>query len=475
MVMTEKYSTRSAEIRSKLDYPVVDCDGHIQEMVPVMEDYVRDVAGADVARDWVKSHRDPVTADRPGQRKGGAGWWNLTANTDDYASCMVPKLLYERMDRIGVDFSILFPSIVGLGVRRYRDEEMRRTVVRAYNKYAVDLLEGYRDRLMPVASIPMDTPELAIEELEYAHSIGHKAAVFGFGVSRPVKNADEDDFFFGGMTVRPELFAMDSDYDYDRVWAKCQDLGFAVVSHGGGSIGGAYSSSSYIFNHIGTLSIGHRHLVKSLFMGGVTRRFPKLRFGFLEGGVTWAVGLLCDTLAHWEKRNAKTILDLDPARLDRDRIAMLIEQYGNDRAKAHAKDMRAWLDRPQNLPPENLDEFHAAHIESEDDFRDLWMPKFFYGCEADDRGVATAFHRKSNPFEEPLHAMLGSDISHWDIPHMDETLEEAYELLEHEAISEDDFKAFVSTNCIKLHGEVNPDFFTGTVVEDEAKKVLSGG
>ena len=53
-------------------------------------------------------------------------------------------------------------------------------------------------------------------------------------------------------------------------------------------------------------------------------------------------------------------------------------------------------------------------------------------------------------------------------------LEEAYELVEHEAITEEDFKAFVSTNCIKLHGEVNPDFFTGTVVEDEAKKVLAG-
>ena len=122
MVMTERYSTKSAEIRSKLDYPVVDCDGHIQEMVPVMEDYVRDVAGGDVAKEWAKTHRDPVTAERPGQRKGGAGWWNLTANTDDYASCMVPKLLYERMDRIGVDFSILFPSIIGLGVRRCRDE-----------------------------------------------------------------------------------------------------------------------------------------------------------------------------------------------------------------------------------------------------------------------------------------------------------------------------------------------------------------
>src|SRR3954451_2733077 len=126
------------------------------------------------------------------------------------------------------------------------------------------------------------------------------------------------------MTVSAELFAMDSDYDYDPVWAKCQELGFAVVSHGGGSIGGARSSSSYVFNHIGTLSVGHRHMVKALFMGGVTRRFPGLRFAFLEGGVTWAVGLLCDTFAHWEKRNARTIGDLDPSRIDKDRVAELI-------------------------------------------------------------------------------------------------------------------------------------------------------
>src|SRR3954447_16083255 len=86
MVMTERYSTKSAEIRGKLDYPVVDCDGHIQEMVPVMADYVSDVAGADKAKEWLATHRDPVTVERPGQRVGGAGWWNLTANTDDYAS-----------------------------------------------------------------------------------------------------------------------------------------------------------------------------------------------------------------------------------------------------------------------------------------------------------------------------------------------------------------------------------------------------
>lgn len=43
MAVTETYPTRSAEIRARLDYPVVDADGHIQEMVPVLEDYVREI------------------------------------------------------------------------------------------------------------------------------------------------------------------------------------------------------------------------------------------------------------------------------------------------------------------------------------------------------------------------------------------------------------------------------------------------
>jgi hypothetical protein len=49
---------------------------------------------------------------------------------------------------------------------------------------------------------------------------------------------------------------------------------------------------------------------------------------------------------------------------------------------------------------------------------------------------------------------------------MNEVLEEAYELVEHELITPDDFREFVFTNAARLHTALNPDFFKGTVVED---------
>ena len=52
------------------------------------------------------------------------------------------------------------------------------------------------------------------------------------------------------------------------------------------------SMSSYVFNHLSMLAEGQQSLAKSLFLGGVTRRFPGMNFAFLEGGVSWAAALL---------------------------------------------------------------------------------------------------------------------------------------------------------------------------------------
>ncbi len=48
---------------------------------------------------------------------------------------------------------------------------------------------------------------------------------------------------------------------------------------------------------------------------------------------------------------------------------------------------------------------------------------------------------------------------------MREVMHEAYELVEHEVITPEQFKSFVFTNPASLHLGMNPDFFKGTVVE----------
>jgi predicted TIM-barrel fold metal-dependent hydrolase len=85
------------------------------------------------------------------------------------------------------------------------------------------------------------------------------------------------------------VLGIDSPYDYDPVWAKCVELGIPPTFHSGSSSQGLrLSPTNFVYNYIGHFAaVGHA-VAKAIFLGGVTRRFPQLNFGFLEGGVGWA-------------------------------------------------------------------------------------------------------------------------------------------------------------------------------------------
>ena len=57
---------------------------------------------------------------------------------------------------------------------------------------------------------------------------------------------------------------------------------------------------------------------------------------------------------------------------------------------------------------------------------------------------------------------------------MREVLEEAYELVDHELLSEADFRDFTFGNVTRLYGSMNPDFFEGTAVADACRRELAG-
>jgi len=73
-----------------------------------------------------------------------------------------------------------------------------------------------------------------------------------------------------------------------------------------------------------------------------------------------------------------------------------------------------------------------------------------------------------------LSAMFGSDIAHWDVPDQSHVLDEAWELVEHELITTDDFADFVFGNPVRFHAGANPGFFKGTVVEAAVEQLLAG-
>src|SRR5216683_3104676 len=207
-----------------------------------------------------------TVAERARRRVGQEAFWSSPCeNVLDRATAMLPRLMYERLDDLGIDFCVVYPT-AGLGYHRMPDTRMRRAICRAYNVFAADQFRGLEDRVIPAAIIPMYTPEEAIEEIEFAATqLGYKVIMVGGMMRRPVPALAEE---------RPDAVA------------------------------------------------------KALFFGGVTRRFPDLNFAFLEGGVGWACMLYADLIGHWEKRNGQAIQGTHPSKLDVKKLLEYTQKYG---------------------------------------------------------------------------------------------------------------------------------------------------
>src|SRR5437899_950862 len=134
---------------------------------------------------------------------------------------------------------------------------------------------------------------------------------------------------------------------------------------------------------IGHFAAAGEAVCKALFMGGVTRRFPTLRCAFLEGGVGWACNLYADLIGHWDKRNPQGLENYNPANLDREQLADLYWRYGGKLATERFAPM-ARSGTPPGGPEDGVDDWAACHIARAEDIRDLFIPHFYFGCEADD-------------------------------------------------------------------------------------------
>jgi hypothetical protein len=270
-------------------------------------------------------------------------------------------------------------------------------------------------------------------------------------------------------------FVLDSPYDYDPLWQRMLELGVVPVFHPVGmGWGGRVSVTNYVFNHVGNFAAGNETICRALFLGGVLRRFPGLRFAFLEGGASWASTLYAELIAHWEKRSGDRVAHYDPSALDTEQIAALMREHGSKRFQRHAdalQDALHVLSDPDEDPLAG-DEFAACGIRRAEDIRDLFREHFHFGCEADDPLTGAAFDTSRNPFGARLRAMLGSDIGHWDVPDMASVLSEAWELVERGLLGEEDFREFAFGNAVHLYTGANPHFFEGSVVEGDVAREI---
>ena len=484
---------RASDVKPLLNHPVVDADGHYIETMPILKPYlidsVRELAGADLAKrvengeaglDYDETVLRPWSKLSEAEKRNNwiprPPWWSLpAANTLDRATAQIPKLMASRLDDLGIDFAVMYPSRT-LTATAIKDTDLRRATCRSLNKFYAEVYKPYADRMTPVAQIPTHTPEEAIAELEYAVSLGFKAVMINGLVHRPLEATTKDSGNrpnWGSVAgTRIDVLGIDSDYNYDPFWKRCVELKVAPASHTPGmGWGSRQSPSNYMFNHIGSFGAAMEATTRGLFMGGVTKRFPELSFGMLEGGVGWAVSLLGDTLEHWEKRNRSTIGNLDPKRIDNDLMMKLFAEYGDKFFRADAKGLRESFAGLEPEPP-YTDEWTALGVSSRQELIDLYVQHFYFGCEADDMSVAWAFNSKLNPGNSRIRAMFSSDAGHWDVQDMTEILGEAYELVEEGHITDEDFHDFTFGFPVSFYSSLNKDFFKGTRVEGQVAKYL---
>jgi predicted TIM-barrel fold metal-dependent hydrolase len=485
----------ASEVRKHIDHPVVDADGHYIETMPILKPYlidsVREIAGGDLAakvesgaagmdyddtvlRPWSKlswEQRRAAGISRP-------PWWTLpAANTLDRATAQIPKLMASRLDELGIDFAVMYPSRM-LTATAIPDPALRQATCRSLNRFFAEAYKPYADRMTPVAQIPTHTPEEAIAELDYAvGTLGLKAIMINGLVHRPLtppaEIAGSRPNWGATLASRIDTLGLDSEYDYDPLWKRCIELKVSPASHSPGmGWGSRQSPSSYVYNHIGSFGAAMEATCKGLFMGGVTHRFPELAFGLLEGGVGWAVTLLNDLIEHWDKRNSKTIHDLDPARIDSNLMMELFETYQDEVYGPSAPGLAESFARLEPEPP-FTDEWEACGIRRPMDIVKNFVPKFYFGCEAEDSSVAWAFNRKLNPARSKLRAMFSSDISHWDVSEMKYVLGESWELVEHGHITEEDYRDFVFAYPAQFYTNLNKGFFKGTRVESQVEQMLN--
>jgi hypothetical protein len=188
----------------------------------------------------------------------------------------------------------------------------------------------------------------------------------------------------------------------------------------------------------------------------------------MEGGVAVGVRLYGDLVGRFEKRGPGGLDRLDLRNIDTAELARLAPRYHPRLAGLPEDRLVPFL----GVEDGSVNDFEQTGAQQPEDIRDQFCRSFYWGCEGDDRLVAVAYDTRVNPLGAVIPAFVGSDIGHWDVPDFTHPLQEAYEQVEHDLLTPEQFRDFTFTNSVRFYAGDRNDFFAGTAVEDAARAVV---
>ena len=393
--------TKAAEIRAGLSHPIIDADGHFVEVAPLLNEemltYLEEMGGPEVrdryALDTGLTDTSTVLAGHPGARGAGwnamPSWWGwATENTRDRATAHLPALLYERLDEIGIDFTILYPSMT-LAYLEVADDELIGLRCRAANRALANLFAPYRDRTTVGALVPMLDPKLAVDELEYAvRELGFKTAVFAGSRPAPDRRGRRLPARHVRRRQRVRLRPALGEVRRARYRARVPQLA-AVAPRD--AIGNELRVQPHRWprreSRIAVQVVVP--LRRDAPLPHAALRIPRRRRRLGVQPARRPRRPLGE--AQRAARSARSI----PTGSTSTRSSRCSSGTATTECTPGSAELRAYFTRP-SARPEQLDEFAAAALTSVADIRDRFVPNFYFGCEADDRLVAWAFAEHVN-------------------------------------------------------------------------------
>ena len=294
------------------DFPVFDADNHLYETRDAFTrhlpdkykhviDYV-EVRGRTkiVVRGQISEYIPNPTFDvvaRPGAQEeyfriGNPEGKSYREIIGDPMKCIPafrePAPRIELMDELGVDRTLMFPTLASLLEERLRDDPLAiHVIVHSLNEWLYETWQfNYEDRIFTTPVITLPIVEKAIEELEWCVERGAKtvlirpAPVPGYGGSRSFGFEEFDPFWqrVVDLDVLVSMHASDSGYSrYQSDWTGPMEMlpfrpdAFRMMTHGKRPI---------------------EDTMSALVCHGVITRFPELRIAAVENGGDWVIPFL---------------------------------------------------------------------------------------------------------------------------------------------------------------------------------------
>ena len=172
----------------------------------------------------------------------------------------------RAMDEQGIDVEVLTVNAYWYAA----DRDVAARLIPAQNEALVRAVASHRDRFVPMATVALQHPDLAAEQLQYAVE---KLGMRGAGIGATV-NGDE--------LANPK---------FDPFWAKAESLGALIFMHPAGvpELRDRLQGNGFLTNVIGnpletTIALSH------LIFEGTLDRFPRLKLcGAHAGGFSAVV------------------------------------------------------------------------------------------------------------------------------------------------------------------------------------------